>query len=131
MAKLSELAKRNGNGNGSTPKEALNNLPVITEPRCNVCKSEFRPLIDRMIVGPYSYAAIARQFHAKDIHLAGKIDSVRKSIERHAKNHVSVRDAAIREVIEQRAMEAGMLVEDEKTGLMVDEEALPQYEPRN
>lgn len=30
-----------------------------------------------------------------------------------------------------KAAIAEMLVEDEKSGLMVDEEALPQYEPRN
>jgi hypothetical protein len=99
------------------PKDVLDNLPVISEPRCNICKSEFRPLIDRMVVGPYTYASIARQFRGKDQYLNGSLDAVRKSVERHAKSHVTVRDQAIREIIEQRATEAGILVDDAKGSL--------------
>ena len=107
--------------------DILDSLPLVTEPRCNVCKSEFRPLIDRMIAGPYSYMAIARQFKGKDKHLNGNIEAVRKSIERHAKSHVTVRDAAVREIIEQRALEAGLLVEDQKNQLLTTEALLDLY----
>lgn len=102
-------------------------LPAITEPRCNVCKSEFRPVIDRMIVGPYSYATIARQFMGKDDNLQGKFDAVRKSIERHAKNHVNVRSQAVREIIERRAIEQGLLVDQEATNLATIEGMLELY----
>lgn len=119
-----DLAKTNGS---ASPREALANLPVVTEPRCNVCKSEFRSIIDRMIAGPYSYMAIARQFQGKDPHLSGKVEAVRKSIERHAKNHVQIRDAAIREIIEQRAQEAGLLVDDVKNSYLTAEALLELY----
>jgi hypothetical protein len=107
--------------------DVLHNLPIVTEPRCNVCKSEFRPLIDRMIAGPYSYSAIARQFRGKDRHLAGNVEAVRKSIERHAKSHVTIRDQAIREIVESRAMEAGLMVDDMKNSFLTAEALLELY----
>jgi hypothetical protein len=80
-----------------------------------------------MIMGPYTYATIARQFMGKDQHLSGKYDAVRKSIERHAKNHVNVRSQAIREIIERRAIEQGMLIDDEKQTLLTIEGMLELY----
>src|SRR5688572_10300123 len=137
------MSDYNGNGSKRTGKELvkkaveekgsdkvpdiLDSLPLVTEPRCNVCKSEFRPLIDRMIAGPYTYMAIARQFKGKDKHLNGNIEAVRKSIERHAKAHVTVRDAAVREIIEQRALEPGLLVDDMKSQLLTTEALLDLY----
>lgn len=121
------------NAGSDKPREVLDSLPVISEPRCNVCKSEFRQIIDRMIAGPYSYVAIARQFIGKDEHFRGDIrnkrdlDRVRKSVERHAKSHVTVRDQAIREIIEQRAAEAGMLVDDQKQQYLTTEALLELY----
>lgn len=114
-------------GKSEAPRDVLANLPTVTEPRCNVCKSDFRPLIDRMIAGPYTYMAIARQFKGKDKHLSGSLEAVRKSIERHSKSHVNVRDAAVREIIEQRAAEAGMLVDDVKTTYLTAEALLELY----
>lgn len=114
------------NGQDRVP-DVLENLPIISEPRCNVCKSDFRPLIDRMIAGPYSYAAIARQFRGKDNYLSGSQDAVRKSIERHAKTHVTVRDQAIREIIEKRALEHDMLVDETKSTWLTTEGLLELY----
>lgn len=107
--------------------DPIHELPVISEPRCRICQSEFRPLIDRMIAGPYTYAAIARQFHGKDDRLGGNHEALRKSIERHAKQHVTVRDQAVREIIEQRAIERGILVEDHKNMLLTSEALLELY----
>lgn len=107
--------------------DPIENLPVISEPRCRICQSDFRPLIDRMIAGPYTYAAIARQFHGKDDRLGGNHEALRKSIERHAKQHVTVRDQAVREIIEQRAIERGLLVEDHKNMLLTSEALLELY----
>lgn len=119
--------------NGDSPRELMDNLPIVSEPRCNICRSEFRPLIDRMIAGPYTYAAIARQFIGKDENLRGDLrnkrdmDRVRKSIERHAKNHVTVRDRAIREIIEARALEEGMLADDTKNSISTTYSLLELY----
>lgn len=110
------------------PADPLDNLPVISEPRCRICRSDFRPLIDRMIAGPYSYAAIARQFIGKDNELSGSNhEALRKSIERHAKQHVTVRDQAVREIIEQRAIERGLLVDEQKNMLLTSEALLELY----
>src|SRR6476469_6187047 len=108
--------------------DLLENLPMISEPRCRICRSDFRPLIDRMIAGPYSYAAIARQFMDKDAELSGSNqEALRKSIERHAKAHVTVRDQAVREIIEQRAIERGILVDEQKNMLLTSEALLELY----
>lgn len=108
--------------------DPIEHLPVISEPRCRICRSDFRPLIDRMIAGPYSYAAIARQFKDKDAELSGSNhEALRKSIERHAKMHVTVRDQAVREIIEQRAIERGILVDDQKNMLLTSEALLELY----
>lgn len=122
MAK--DLVKRDEN---ESPRAFLDQLPVVTEARCNICKSEYRSIIDRMIAGPYSYTAIARQFRGKDKYLSGSLEAVRKSVERHAKRHVNVRDAAVRQIIEQRAMEAGLLVEDVKNQYLTLEALLELY----
>lgn len=108
--------------------DPIDSLPVISEPRCRICQSDFRPLIDRMIAGPYTYAAIARQFIGKDQHLSGSNhEALRKSIERHAKMHVTVRDQAVREIIEQRALEQGILVDDYKNTILTTEGLLDLY----
>lgn len=113
--------------------DVLEALPIISEPRCNICRSDFRPLIDRMIAGPYTIAAIARQFMGKDEFLRGDpnnrrdFDRVRKSIERHAKMHVKATDAAVREIIEQRALEANLLVDESKNTLLTTEALLDLY----
>jgi len=124
---LERYQGQNGKKDKEHVKDILNNLPIVSEPRCNICKSEFRPIIDRMIAGPYSYAAIARQFMGKDPHLRGNFDAVRKSVERHAKNHVNIQTAAIREIIEQRALDAGLLVNDVQNTYLTNEALLELY----
>lgn len=128
MSTAKEIVKKavNNAGNDSAA-DVLKNLPIVTEPRCNVCKSDFRPIIDRMIAGPYSYSAIARQFRGKDKFLSGNHEAVRKSIERHAKSHVTIRDQAIREIVEARAAEHGMLVDDLKNTYLTSEALLELY----
>lgn len=100
------------------------NLPVKFEPRCKICKSEFRPIIDRLIVGGNSFVMIAEQFRGKDSQLTGSIDAIRKSVERHSKKHLSVRDAAVRQILEQKARESGVLVETVREQLVSAEAML-------
>ena len=91
--------------------DPLSALPTKFEPRCKVCKSNFRVIIDRLLVSGHSYVGIAQQFVNKDPHFQTSVDSLRKSVERHRKAHLNVRDAAIRDIFEQKAREAGILVE--------------------
>lgn len=105
------------------PKDILADLPMKFEPRCRVCKSEFRPIIDRLLVAGNTYVGIAAQFQGKDQYFVGSVDAIRKSIERHRKAHLSVSDASIRDILEAKAREAGVLVET-ATRRMIHEEAL-------
>lgn len=100
------------------------NLPVKFEPRCKVCKSDFRPVIDRLLVSGNAYTMIAEQFRNKDQHLTGSVDAIRKSIERHRRKHLSVRDAAVRNILEDRAREGGVLVETVRQQLINSEAML-------
>lgn len=103
--------------------DPLNSLPVKFEPRCKVCTSEFRTVIDRLLVSGASYVMIAEQFRNKDDRLTGSVDAVRKSIERHRHRHLNVKDAAVRDILEKKAKEAGVLVETVRQQL-ISEEAL-------
>jgi hypothetical protein len=71
-------------------------VPMIIEPRCKVCTSQHRHVIDNMLVSGYSFSEIARHFD-----FAG-ID--RRSISNHKSKHLSYEEAAIRAVIEREAM---------------------------
>lgn len=104
--------------------DLYDNLPVKFEPRCKICKSDFRPIIDRLLVSGNSYSMIAEQFRGKDVQLTGSIDAIRKSIERHRKKHLSVRDAAVRGILEERARESGVLVETVRQQLVSAEAML-------
>jgi hypothetical protein len=104
--------------------ESWDNLPIKFEPRCKVCKSEFRTVIDRLLVGGNSFVGIAEQFRNKDAHLTGSKDAVRKSIERHSKAHLSVKDAAVRQLLEEKARESGVLVETVRQQLISSEALL-------
>jgi hypothetical protein len=71
-------------------------VPIIIEPRCNVCTSQHRHVIDQMLVGGYSFSEIARHFDFAGIE--------RRSISNHKDKHLSYEEAAIRAVVEREAM---------------------------
>jgi len=119
------VAGDNGNQPDDKPPDPYANLPMKFEPRCKVCRSQFREIIDRLLVSGNSYISIAEQFRGKDVNLSGSLDAVRKSVERHRHRHLSVRDAAVREILEHHAREAGILVETARDQLL-SEEALLQ-----
>lgn len=116
-----------GSGNRRTKKAAAPvnpMLPMKAEPRCNICKSASRQLVDKLIVSGFSYIDIAEELVARDQEFQGKeLDTVRKNVERHAKRHVNVREKAMRQIIERRAMEQGILI-DEATGNLTTGRAL-------
>lgn len=113
---------------GSDPeenKDPLGDLPVIFQPRCKVCQSDFRSIIERLLVTGHPYVGIARQFVNKDPQFHTSVDSLRKSIERHRKAHMNAHDNAIRGLLEKQAREQGVLVETVQEQL-ISEEALLQ-----
>lgn len=97
-------------------------LPIITEPRCNICKSSMRSLIDQLIVSGYSPMAIARQVHGTE--LKGSIDAIRKSVERHSDRHLNVREEALKRIIDNRAKERGILIDATEERLVTSEAVL-------
>lgn len=73
-------------------------VPIISEPRCKVCQSPHRSLIDQMLVAGMTYSEIERQFEFAQI--------PRRSISAHKDKHLGYEEAAIREVIEREARAA-------------------------
>lgn len=79
------------------------NIPdIIQEPRCRVCQSPHRHYIDGLLAKGYNYSAIAKQVPSSG---GRKLD--RRSVGRHAKNHMDVESGAIRELLEHEAEQAG------------------------
>lgn len=90
-------------------------LPSIgykPESRCKVCQSTLREQIDRLVIAGFPDTAIAQQVRGMDPHLSGSIDAIRKSIERHRTRHADLKSKTSRAIIERRAREAGISVED-------------------
>jgi hypothetical protein len=98
-------------------RDILRELPVKTEPRCKICQSSVRPHVDRLIAAQFPYRAIAEQIQGTDPKLGKTLSALAKNVERHAKKHVNVRDRAVRSIIEQRAMEQGILLDSATTNL--------------
>lgn len=73
-----------------------NKMPLIREPRCKVCQSPHRALVDQMLVAGLSFSEIERQFAFAQI--------PRRSISTHKDSHLGYEEAAIREVIERSAI---------------------------
>jgi hypothetical protein len=83
---------------GSGPSKAVSKttkVPVIIEPKCLVCKSPHRHLVDQMLVAGMTYSEIERQFEFAGLK--------RRSIASHKERHLGYEEAAIRAVIEREA----------------------------
>lgn len=102
-----------GQGSNNNTPGYLSNLPVVSEPRCNICKSAARKRVDRLLAAGFSNAAVAEELQLTEDDFKGKeLDTIRKNVERHAKRHVNVRERAIKSIIERRAKEEGILVDE-------------------
>lgn len=99
----------NGNNNNAGPTVSF---PVeeIVEPRCSVCKSRFRRTIDQLLVMGVPFAEIARQFETEGIN--------RRSLSNHKRRHLSIEQAAIRQVIEEKAKQIGEDVDHTRRSLL-------------
>lgn len=113
------MASNNGNGNGKTDL-----IPEISESRCNICTSISRQSVDKLHVAGFNPSDIARELIARDDDFKNKsLDTVRKNVERHIKRHVNIRDQAVRKIMERRAIEQGILL-DEYEGQLLTGRAL-------
>ena len=82
-------------------------------PRCFVCHQPYEILgqVNRMIINGQPYTEITRYLaflHDKDV--ISKVPSY-QSVRNHGKNHLPVKDLAVRTLIERRAIEAGKDIE--------------------
>lgn len=106
--------KYNGYGEEKESKKSIvrvkNDLPEHFEPRCHVCTSKYRHAIERLIALGTSYSEISRTF-------GEEID--RRSIGKHAKEHLSYEQAAIREIIEHEAKQVQANHEDGVRGAVM------------
>lgn len=89
-------------------------LPV-KEPRCKICISPIRDRIDRLSAAGYGATAIAEEIMGIDPKLSTNIDTLRKNIDRHAKSHLRIKEKAIRRILENRAKQQGLLLENVET----------------
>jgi hypothetical protein len=88
-AKTDASKKRGGDGaKPKDPKDGVSDSRVM-EPRCHVCVHKNRKIIDRALAtGRYPYRELERTFGVDH-----------RSLSNHDKNHLSLRDAAMREII--------------------------------
>jgi hypothetical protein len=89
-------------------------IPIINEPRCKVCQSTHRQLIDTMLAKGMTYSEIERQMEFAQI--------PRRSISLHAQKHLGYEAAAVRKVIEEEA-EAASRNFDEGVGRIITKKA--------
>lgn len=97
----------NNGGNGTSVSFATEE---IVEPRCSVCKSRFRRTMDQLLVMGVPFSEIARQFETEGIN--------RRSLSNHKRRHLSIEQAAIRQVIEEKARQMGEDVDNTRRSLL-------------
>lgn len=96
-------------------------LPDKVEPRCHVCQSDLRPLIDKMSVLGYRPVFIAKQVQDTAPELS------RDSIERHLNRHVNYENKALQEILHERAKEEGILKDYSKNNVLTRNAVLDQF----
>ncbi len=87
-------------------------VPAKTEPRCLICQSAHRATVDKLLAMQFSNTSVAEELQLLDPDFKDKeLDTVRRNVERHGKNHLDLRNRAIRRMVEQRAKEQGILLD--------------------
>lgn len=109
MARFGGQGNTGGNSNNGG---AVISFPVdeIVEPRCSICKSRFRRTMDQLLVMGVPFSEISRQFETEGI--------TRRALSNHKRKHLSVEQAAIRQVIEEKARQIGEDVDNTKRSLL-------------
>jgi hypothetical protein len=98
-------------GGGGTP--SVRQTFDIVEPRCKVCTHPQRREIDMMLALGWSQADVIRHWN-NIMELQGLPKSeffMRNGMSTHVKKHLSIKDAAIRRIIEARARAEGLDIE--------------------
>lgn len=78
----------------------------INEPRCHVCQSKNRRMIDKLIARGTNYSELERIF-----------DINRQAIGRHADRHLNYENAAIQQIIREEAIAAEENIEEGVKGI--------------
>jgi len=117
--------KRGRPPKGSTSPTPNKNNTIVPykEPRCKICNSVLRDRIDRLSAGGFGATAIADEIIGADPALSTNRETLRKNIERHVKEHLKIREKAIRRILENRAKESGILLENVE-GQYTDDKSL-------
>lgn len=83
-----------------------------------------RKHVDKLLAAGFSQLSIAEELILMDDKFKDKkLDTVRKNVSRHSERHVSIKDRAVRQIIEKRAAEQGVLLE-EATGQLTTARSL-------
>lgn len=82
--------------------------PVIYDSRCAICKCEYRLWIERQLMHGASYVSIASSIPGVNI------DTFRRSLSRHYKNHMDLEGAMVRASMEE---ESDLLQQNYEEGL--------------
>jgi hypothetical protein len=100
---MPDFAKANGgksHKSSSPPRKSVVDTS-ITDPRCKVCQDKRRKVIDKFLARGTSYRELERAFGINH-----------QSIGRHDKNHLNLKDSAIRTILRQEAEDADYDVEE-------------------
>lgn len=110
---MPKFTSTNGGGTRTPVKKTQKGgVPLIIEPRCKVCQSPHRHLVDQLLVSGHSYSEIERQFEFAKL--------PRRSISSHADKHLGYEETAIREIIEREALAAQKNFEEGKQRLVTN-----------
>lgn len=90
--------------------------PIVTEPRCRVCTSLYRPFIEEKVVRGHSYKSIAEQIPPDES--GHTID--RRSISNHYEKHMDIERKRIRAELEQQAKQLAQNTEEAVEGAITE-----------
>lgn len=116
MAKFDNNQEDEG-GSRPSRRHTSRGIPFIHEPRCSICKSQYRRAIDQMLVSGFSLANIAEHFERLGDTFT------RQALGRHKNKHLTLHSAAIRRIVEKRAEDIVDSV-DEHTEFLASKRAI-------
>lgn len=97
---------RKGRGGGGGKKVSASTT-LITEPRCLVCQSPNRKVIDQLLARGNAYRELERVFG---------ID--RRSLSNHDQKHLNIQDAAMRRIVQEEAEDIDAALEEGVRGII-------------
>ena len=103
---------------------AIKDTLPVREPRCKICQSPVRDRIERLAAAGYGATSIAEEIMGIDPKLSTNLDTLRKNIDRHVNSHLRIREKAIRRILENRAKQQGILMENVETAFIDDKSLL-------